>query len=142
MAKMKRCKDPAWEKKYHRRPRIPQPPKVVPQGWGPITYCPACGRQTGTYGSPDGKGQPKPGKGLCPACRQRIRAVYGAKPSKPGRRIPANPRLKEASSKFQSSSVHTASGGLPTLGKRHKLFGPQLIPGSGKFSLAPSYYAV
>lgn len=109
MAKTKRYKDPAWEKKYHRKQRVPPPPKVVPQGTGPILYCPACGRQTATYGSPSGKGLPKPDQQNCPACRQRARAVYSPKSGK-----------RSSGKVSRGSSVRTVSGGLPTLGKRHR----------------------
>lgn len=107
---MKRYKDPAWAKKYRKpRPQPSKPPEIVPAESGPILYCPGCGRRVGTYGAPEGQGVPKPGN-LCRVCRTRQ--------NPPGKKKSA----EEASSEFSSSSVHTVSGGLPTLGRRHKLF--------------------
>jgi len=104
---MKRYKDPAWAKKYRKpRPQPSKPPEIVPAESGPILYCPGCGRRTATYGSSDGQGTPKPDNHLCPACRQRNRSVYGGKRSK--------------GKVSRGSSVRTVSGGLPTLGRRHK----------------------
>jgi hypothetical protein len=95
---------------------------------GPVLYCPDCAKTTGTYQPPEGKiGIPKPAARICPACVKQHEAQADPKPkaAKKKRRIPSNPALPEKSSKFDSSSVRTVSGGLPTLGRRHKLSGHQ-----------------
>ena len=69
---------------------------------GPVVYCPVCHNKTGIYRPKKGSAAvPIPG-GRCGGCSKR-----------------AQDRKTELPAEGSSRSVHTVSGGLPTLGKRH-----------------------